>query len=714
MSSKFDLTDGMAIRPEQLGTEMLLAPAPHTISAARVTMDASQTPQAVVLNNGELPQWFTGYEEIFGRYTFGTAGIKEKGTIVAVIPKFHKWAPQNPSLLVIYTGWESGEINCFTVENHVALSSSVGFGYRTKPINTHCLFPGHVVEPNMEFTQPCNHDDNLYGIGIDVPVAFISLRSTVEDANGISESLAKRLQFNRIFRYTVDIPSREIPLNLYGDNVSYECIPELGATVNPQGILLATRPIAKGGFADLTDTSLHQVKPGQDRTFRVFTQPPPVVVDLDVYLGQNVKRDNLDDPHFEQVRQIYDQHIYFYNQVVDHYYTLTGKGHTCSNRFNDLVTTALGYLAVAIKRHGLRTKLSQGTYQVLNRCTNRGRGSREFGLYDATTEQPVDFIRMVITVRQACEGTRGSKTTGRDGCKGVTSVVIPDEDMPVDDHGIRAHMVLCPRAIPNRLVTQPLYEQFFNRAAEMVRRRVIAIPETQWADRVKVVLDFITILDPTWAKLVAQTIGRQEAAKNYLETIVEDKLHYRIPPISKRPLLDLVEAIAAAYPEVEATPVTYYIRQPDGTRRRCRTKVPVMIGNKYIKLLFRIPGSQLSATSGAFINQHCQPVRPDDNTRHAAPLKQTPQRFGEDETHLIGAALGWDNAARHLALMGGSWPGAQAVANTMLTTECPSNVTDIDISTKELLETSSAINLVNHALGVLGVKLVSDQEPRNN
>jgi len=699
--SKIDLTKNMAIRPEVLGNELLLVHAPQTIAGQRVTMVSGHLSQAVTLNKSDLPQWFTGYEEPFGKYRFNSAELTEPVMIRKVIAKYTKHGG-NPMLTVVYTGMDSRQIGYFQIKTYEYLSQ--GFGYNNNWINNHLLTPGTIIQPNTEFTQPSNHDDNLYGIGINARVAHMTLRGTVEDANILSASTARRLGFTRFFKYTIDLPIDVIPLNLYGDNCMYSCFPDIGCDVLANGILMATRPIDACGFADITDDRLHIVQPLQDSLYRVANNTNARVVDIDVYMGKQMGKDYISDPRYEQFKAYHEQQIDYFNKIVTTYSQLVAEGNSCGVEFNDLVTKAIGFVGVSW-RNNVQMDLSKETTQMLRHCFSVSRGSRDFGLYDTDTEAPVEFLRIELMVSHTAEAYLGSKTTGRDGCKGVCSQVLPDEDMPVDDFGIAADIVICPRSNISRLVGEPLHEQFFNRAAEFVKRQALALEDP--LDQLEYILDYLNMLDPEFSKLVREELHTPELVRDYLKTVREDRIYYRIPPCTSMNLLQLVENVTTKY-NVVSTPVTYVVTHDDGTKETIRTNESVMIGEKYIMMLNKIPADSISGISVGYLNQHLQPVKPSPEIRKTSPVSRSATRWGEDERWMMNSRLG-KVSSRLQHLYGGSYDGVVKLATELLTNPHPSQLKHIDMPTAELIDTSSPLSICNHAMGVTGISIKEDK-----
>ena len=76
------------IRPELIGLESLLSPFVQCNSAQRADMFSSNIGQAVVLYGSEMPRIGSGYEQMFGDYTFDKTKREYDAQLFDVIPKF--------------------------------------------------------------------------------------------------------------------------------------------------------------------------------------------------------------------------------------------------------------------------------------------------------------------------------------------------------------------------------------------------------------------------------------------------------------------------------------------------------------------------------------------------------------------------------------------------------------------------------------------------
>ena len=77
-----------------------------------------------------------------------------------------------------------------------------------------------------------------------------------------------------------------------------------------------------------------------------------------------------------------------------------------------------------------------------------GRGST---VTPAEKKKIIEFIRITITYRYERKVQRGFKLTGRYGNKGVITDIWKDEDMPTDQQGFKADIIVDDQSVFNRI-----------------------------------------------------------------------------------------------------------------------------------------------------------------------------------------------------------------------------------------------------------------------
>jgi DNA-directed RNA polymerase subunit beta len=73
----------------------------------------------------------------------------------------------------------------------------------------------------------------------------------------------------------------------------------------------------------------------------------------------------------------------------------------------------------------------------------------------------------------------GDKMAGRHGNKGVISVIMPEEDMPHDEHGVPVDIVLNPLGVPSRMNVGQILEAHLGLAARALGQKIDAMVREQ-------------------------------------------------------------------------------------------------------------------------------------------------------------------------------------------------------------------------------------------
>jgi len=90
--------------------------------------------------------------------------------------------------------------------------------------------------------------------------------------------------------------------------------------------------------------------------------------------------------------------------------------------------------------------------------------------YDHDTVGRVDRVvnvngEITVHVSTEKEAEEGDKIVGRYGNKGIITSILPDDEMPVSETGVRADVVTSPYGVPGRINTAQIYETIAGKAA---------------------------------------------------------------------------------------------------------------------------------------------------------------------------------------------------------------------------------------------------------
>lgn len=702
---KNTLNSDLLVRPEYLGLQSLLSPFVQHSSAQRSMMFSSHAAQSMVIKGAEQPRIMTGYEYPIGKEELTKCRIDQDMTILKIIPKFNPssftdHALENiPSWTVIAVGEDDGLVHSFDVSTYSYLHDGFGYFNRMLCMEEEKLHAGNVLEKGTKLVSSPALGDNRFGLGTNGNVCYLGEWGSTEDACVISRSLAERGTNVAILQTKLIIGTEDIPLNLYGNEDEYKCFPNIGEEVKADGILIGLRRNNESTFvSDMIPNRLRTTEGIHDELHKA--PPGARVIDVDVYINRHAleKMKDRDDSIYKQFIDFHKSHEYYHNSILDAYSKFCGK---------------------APEGQGLPWAPEFNTLVVKAACLSNNKKfvSKSIKLYDA--RDPVEFITVVITYAYERKITLGSKITDRYGGKGVVSAIWEDENMPVDDNGVRADIVMTPASIINRMNPAQMYEQFWNRVGLQVMWNIRSqwlkagkdeqrnwykdpLLQKHWKQIYKYILNYFNDFRPAYAQFIDEQHQSDNLKFEFVIGCLEEGL-YLINGFRKPNPPEQIIEVAEKY-GVKTTPVTYRVQNKEtGEWKTVRTKTDVMVGSKYLLVLGKIPAAAISAISMGHVSQHETPIKP--KSKHIKSqniIGLTPQKFGEDETCILNMSIGPAAVARLYGTYATAPDVSKQLAKMLLKEPCPTALPCLPMSTQEVIERNRNISILFHELAISG------------
>ena len=665
------ITDNMRVMPQHLGIPSLLCPGALNMSGGRLDMWASHSTQTRVPAAGEFPDMFSGFEGIFSDYTFNSAKINNPVKVIAIVNKYEAKlgsirAGSNPTRTVIYRDMKTGEVSYFDIRRYTHFTNEFGYENNMKTN----IQVGDVIPNDTEIYSSSAKDGALYKMGVNANVAFMTTLDTTEDSLVVSESLARKMSPTSIEMKTVSIDLRKYPLNLYGDEEYYKIIPDIGDTVNADGILCAFRPVKKfSAISDLMPDKLTKINYLFDD--KVYAHPGSTVVDIEVYINN---KGDLQPKIYDQLMVYNDARVAYWQAIVNTYEKC--RTLPISNKFNTLVTRAMGRLLAANKSVPDIGKIPK--IIMMDKFSNIR-------------------LKMDITLAHKVVVNKGFKSTGREGAKGVIVIIRPDDEMPTDEQGFRADICIDPVAVLKRTNIIQLYEQYFNRVLKWQAMHLETLGSIE--NQFNRIIEILTDINPEYAKLVASEKNTPERIARYVGDCKRDTIKVCVPPgmdgLTKETVLLLDEKY-----KTPISPVEFTIMTSTG-KKKIKTKEPVCIGSKYIYLLSKYP--KPLAPGYGYVNQYHLPISTKD--KNSTPIGTTPIRFGEAESRMFTTAIGVEPIVRLRCLYGNSKLGPDAMIDALMSTHNPSKLDRVNVETQDLYDDNHAVRIAEHMLNTCGIQL---------
>lgn len=715
LHAEFPYTKNIKADPRGLGFPAYLCPHPYHTSASRLGMLSKHLHQALPIKGSDFIQTFTGWEQDLKDYTFDTTKRKDDGQILAVIPKYDlryslgMSENKTPYYTVIYRRDKDNVIDYFNLERYQNLSDSWGYpNVWNENINS-LLTEGQYLSKDTVLSHSPNIKNGLYSVGTNANVAYLSMPFTKEDGMGVSESLAERLCSWGLQECLANIRYDYIPINLYGDKDNPKFFPNIGEKIRDDGIICAFRSVTQERFAgDAAPEALSEVDPSTDITFN--GPAGGIIADVEFIVNRQKRMQA-----FPQVRVYQDALKKYYEDIL----TLHNKFQR-SNSFSPKMETLVTEAIKALCRLGSDLpgiKLPAAT-QVKD-----------------PKNQIVDFIQARFTCFTEVPFRDGSKLSDLQGGKGTCAVIIPDDEMPVDAYGNRADLIMEPPSPVKRTNFGALWEPTETYILNHVLR--IARESYDKGDKDKafeIINEVCRDFHPSYADLMLEVFPSQKEKHQFVdETMKVGKIFLHVPPG-----LETIntQTIAGRYedPEtgltpdewwndplnegkdepkwkkvkeglvdkwgIELSPVSFVWEDTQGKKKTYTTSTPCMIGSKCV---IRLCKEAVGMSAGiASVSHYGTPTRPHMSKKYSSILRQTPVRFGEDETNIMTMAGNVDEVLRHQRLTSKSPLGTEVMVETIMDAEQPTNIKRIPISDEDLAQNDTISRQFHHITGVGG------------
>lgn len=636
--------------PNQLLRQLLgvcgLNPWKGANSASREQMFSSHIGQTLVIA-GATPRFCqTGMEREFGKYTWNVK-MPKTGRVIRRIDRYRTSAGydsiisddnQNPQSIVIFESSDpSKEIGVINLTKYCSQHQYFGFPYVPRPARGKLVQDVEIQEGEVFLDSPSVTKDGDYMYGRQCNVAYMSIPGVAEDGIVISRDVLEKFRFRTYETRVVEWGSKRFPLNLYGDDLKYKPFPDIGDMVREDGLLMMLRSYDESlAIVEQSSAALRQ----PDFTFDKATYVPTGgrVVDIRVHHDANNQMSGTPEGMDAQPLRYDRARRAFYQDILSEYNRLKSKhpGYAprLSPEFHRLVVEAISVVG----------KNSQSPSESIKK------------LY---RQAPLDDWRVEFVIEYEITPTIGFKLTDCFGGKGVICKICEPHEMPVDEEGNRADIIVSPESTVSRMNYGRLYEPFINAASRDVMKRIVnklgvdrADPEWMLVKKLTALevenpalvdevwnylMGYYAITSPLqhgWFQTGTYTRPRVEHLASVIHNCVEG-LQLFLPPENDPGYIPMVRAIQEHYPPVYG-PVTYV----GNSGRKVVTKRPVRIGSVYMIILEKIADDWTAVSSGKL--QHFGVLSQVTNAdKYAAPTRtQAIRAWGEAEVRIAVSYAG--------------------------------------------------------------------------
>jgi len=658
------LDNPVELRPELMSLYGL-NPFIRHISASRAAMFTGNLAQMVVIKEPMRKRIMSSMERPFGQTTCSIE-FNDDVEILEVIPRFGHTAGANrirhsPQTAIIYENFTTGEIGVTMLADYHVTHQHFGTEFKRNRDVVDLLRRGARFKQGTKLVHsPLLDADGNYMYGRETNVIMDSDVAGTEDGvkvrRGYVEKLAPTGFETRVFEF-----GREyFPINQSSQPGVYKIFPDLGEQVNSSGLLVALRrydPIS--AVANMTVEALQQADYIFDRK-RFVQHIDAEVVDIKVERNTSINIPPLPVGMDDQLLKYYNADTEYYRKIVDVWVDLRSR---CKQRkitlrlepeFSRLVMEAIGRVGPEYIRSdgGFNTKADENTGKV----DKVYRGVK------------LDAWRVEITFKYLSIPNKGYKITDINGNKSVVVEVVDDEDMPVDENGIIADIIVDPNSRWNRETPASPIEMVIAAAGRDLGKRIqetfgfdknVQLTEEESSDSV-FSPENRDLVDAAYAellefyKVVVPFQYEDMTCKEFLDKNPEHKyehvasvladhmygLYLFMPTDNPVNIPDVIRTIKDRWPPF-ITPVRF--RGRDGNMKVSR-EAKLIAPSYYINLEKTAEDSWMAASS-AKCNVFGTTARLSNNDKYDSPGRQSSIRVGESEYRSEAAACGGEAIA---------------------------------------------------------------------
>ncbi len=578
-------------------------------SPSRRNMVFSQISQHIGIEGATNSRILSGSEREYAKWTHGVV-MPCNGIIRKVINKFPPMRGRdavNPLTVVIYEDIDNpGFFGLLEIPHYFSLHYQFGFKYKRTDALNYSRVGSTVIEKGTPLAQSPSIDSRGNAMmGTELNVAFMTRYEGIEDGCGICEDVLPRLTTRCYQNMTVQFGRNQFPLNMHGSEDHYQIFPNIGGFVKSDCLIMALRrsdPILNAVNAD--PASLRELD-HMDTPY-VSAQPNARILDIDV-IHTNVRNSSMLTGMDVQLQQYADRTLGFYQAIENEYLAIKRevKNARVDADFNRLLR--LGY--------ALRENQKMKTSQIL-----------------ARPKTPLDEWTVTFRLEYLLSAIDGSKSTDLHGGKFVFTKILKPEQMPVDEYGVRADMVLLDEASSNRMNVGRDHAQ----AVGVCGLRTEIRWKDEYGDRTltdaeidkefNLLCKMYDAVDPAFH----ENVRLNATPRKHVETAMNEKIYVGRRYDTGRPPVDMLEKLDEDF-DFDGTRVTY--QNYDGETVQSTNKV--LIAPLDFIMLDKV-ADVAAATSSARMQHFNTPANLSSNDKITTPYRDNATRImGEVEGMMV-------------------------------------------------------------------------------
>lgn len=296
--------------------------------------------------------------------------------------------------------------------------------------------------------------------------------------------------------------------------------------------------------------------------------------------------------------------------------------------------------------------------------------------------------------------------------KGVFCKIVPDKDMPVDELGRVADVILDPISVPNRTNLGRLYEFYMNDVLEQTEMKLkqmvdfkpgmslesfSSIDPFALFNALEYLLKLVGILAPKQEEFL-RSLSEDEKIEYLYETLNEH-ITIHMPPDTE---VDVPHTVLNIIEQSEYKPYVGKIKYTGADGNPCVTDSDIRIADLYIMLLDKIADDWSSVSVSKL--QHHGIISANKLVKHDYPYRCSPVRVqGEDENRILAGYTTPENVAE-LIDRNNNPLTMRAIVHNILDSDKPTNIYRLVDRTRIPYGSNKPLQLINHIFGTCGFR----------
>lgn len=605
------------------------------VSSPRAVMDSSHFSSHMPLFKPDEKIIKSGIEYELGK-TVDDVRTDHDCVVKGKVERYSGYGVESPetTLFVEYDKGEHLYIDFISIPAYKSSHNFFGFPLRkTEELNN--VGYGSTLPKDTVLGKTDSYgDDGVYNYGLNANVVLMSHPSVSDDGFVISESFAKRAAFPSFLKRVININRNTIPLNLNGTEDIFKFLPGIGEKVRADGMLCAMRD-RNDWFSvyDLTNRGLSEVDVVFDNPTYVNTHS--VVVDIKVTRGNYAK------PEFPSKMT---EQLDHYAEMLLNYYR------NCVKLYDNIINEKKTMYA-----DGSKIRIAPRLTRFISDCVMKIEAAKSNKIKLSHRRLPIDQYRVEVTTMNVLIPNYGYKLTDIHASKGVVCLILPDNQMPVDELGNVADVISDDSSTISRMNLGRSYEGYLGAMSRDNRHRLVKhLTETYGANFIntmpaagydyarKYIREIYEIINHEGVDFIDSLDA--EEFREHLKKNLKEELYLFYPPDNEKNIVDVLDHFELTSYKPHLGKVTY----TDGMGRRVTTKEDIRMLRMYVMFLEKI-GNTYSAVSSSKVNNFGFPVKGTNLDKVKYPHSLTPGKIlAETENRILR-----------------SYAGAKAVADMM-------------------------------------------------